>query len=1289
MPSPNPLFAALLVATVQDGPADLTERFVVADGLEVTLWAESPQLFNPTAMDVDARGRVWVAEAVNYRRWDGRNPGREHAGGDRVVILEDTDGDGSADASKVFVQDPELVAPLGICVLGERVFVSCSPNVFVYVDRDGDDVPDERRVFLTGFGGYDHDHGVHSVVAGDDGWLYVAVGNAGPHLVTDAAGFELRSGSMYTGGSPYNAENRAGLVSSDGRIWVGGLVLRVRPDGTGLGVVAHNFRNPYEVARDSYGNLFTADNDDDGNRSCRAVLVVEGASYGYFSRDGTRSWLADRRPGQETTAAHWHADDPGVMTTWTITGAGGPTGVAVYEGGVEEGPLARLRGAVLDCDAGAGVVYAHRLAVTENRAALELLEGELLRRTDASGRARGAGEGSWFRPSDVLVQLDGSVLVADWYDPGVGGHAMGDREAYGRILRVAPRGAPRAPMPIALPAGDADALADALHCPAPSVRASAREKLEALGEGAFEALERMAKGGDPRIVARVLPLLARISERGAGVARGATSHLRPGVRTVAYHALVDVGYGEIDAVRQQFGMDRSASVRAALARSLRNLAWDEYGELLVVLARETPPGDRAYLESIGIGLEGKESRYFEYLAGQFGVSMDREYFDMMWRLHPPEAVPQLAKRANERQRRLEVRAKMIDALAFVPTREAADAVYALAHVGPEDTRAQAQWWLRHNAAGDWRAFEIAPASGEGLEDATLAWSSGVLEGGIVDLDVEVAGGGRVWLVVTDGGDGRSCDWADWIEPRFVLEGGESIPLTSLDWLEESCGWGSTQLGRNCDDGPLAVGAERFEDGIGTHAPARLSFAVPPGARRLVARAGPDLGGTSQAGGTSIELQVWTRGGADRSAALALRARVLAADAGLEARVAAATELAADPEGGLFLIRLAEEGRLDEELERAVAPAILANPDLAVRALASAHFPQAADRTLPAAAQLAALEGDARRGRQVFLSERAKCASCHAYAGQGLEIGPDLTAIREKYGASEILEAIVDPSAAIALGYDTYVIATTDGRLLSGFLLAEGEDVVLRDTQGRRHVVRADEVEAKRRQELSAMPAGVALELEPQEIADLVAFLREDPARAPELGEPIELFDGRGLAGWTYHLADGDTPPSAVWTVEDGVLRCAGQPIGYLRTEADYTNFELTLEWRFDPARGPGNSGVLLRMVGPDEVWPESIEAQLHSGDAGDIWNIDRFPMIVEAARTEGRRTAKMLPSNEKPLGEWNRYRIRLDRGELTLEVNGLVQNTASWCAEVPGKVCLQSEGAYIEFRSILLRPIVN
>jgi hypothetical protein len=195
-----------------------------------------------------------------------------------------------------------------------------------------------------------------------------------------------------------------------------------------------------------------------------------------------------------------------------------------------------------------------------------------------------------------------------------------------------------------------------------------------------------------------------------------------------------------------------------------------------------------------------------------------------------------------------------------------------------------------------------------------------------------------------------------------------------------------------------------------------------------------------------------------------------------------------------------------------------------------------------------------------------------------------------------------------------------------------------------------------------------------------------------LGEKVELFNGKDTTGWKAFVPDltkDKKDPMSVWSVKDGVLQCAGRPIGYIQTEALYDNYVLELEWRFDPAKGEGNSGVLLRTIGDDTVWPKSMEAQLHSKNAGDFWNIGEHIATVDSSRTNGRHTAKLHATNEKPLGEWNKYRIVVNGGTIELWVNGLLQNIATGVEVNKGRIALQSEGAYIEFRNISLRPIQN
>ncbi len=393
-----PLCALLLLAApagAQKPPAEALASLKAADGLQVEQFAAEPMLINPTSMDIDPKGRVWVAEAVNYRR---KNFGRPilRAEGDRIVVLVDKDGDGKADESVVFYQGQDLYGPLGVCVApnadgkGQRVFVCQSPDILVFDDADGDlkaDGPPKK--FLTGFGGFDHDHGVHGLNFGPDGKLYFTVGDQGLKGVQAADG--------------------KGPVFKSGKEILGGTVFRVNPDGTNLELIAHNFRNNYEACVNSFGEVWLSDNDDDGNQQTRICFVMPGGNYGYFPRGKGES--------------HWHEEQPGIVHKTLRTGFGSPTGITFYEGTLLP---EKYRGQLLHCDAGPRELRCFH--IKPKGAGYELDKENLLTTTD-----------TWFRPSAVRVAPDGSVFVADWYDSGVGGHGMGDWTR-GRVYRVTPKG---------------------------------------------------------------------------------------------------------------------------------------------------------------------------------------------------------------------------------------------------------------------------------------------------------------------------------------------------------------------------------------------------------------------------------------------------------------------------------------------------------------------------------------------------------------------------------------------------------------------------------------------------------------------------------------------------------------------------------------------------------------------------------------------------------------------------------------------------------------------------------
>ncbi len=196
-------------------------------------------------------------------------------------------------------------------------------------------------------------------------------------------------------------------------------------------------------------------------------------------------------------------------------------------------------------------------------------------------------------------------------------------------------------------------------------------------------------------------------------------------------------------------------------------------------------------------------------------------------------------------------------------------------------------------------------------------------------------------------------------------------------------------------------------------------------------------------------------------------------------------------------------------------------------------------------------------------------------------------------------------------------------------------------------------------------------------------------------EKTMLWNGKDLTGFKPYASDTQQDLTKTWFVKDGVIRCEGNPPGYLRTEKNYANYLLHVEWRW-PEKG-GNSGVLVHMSGPDKVWPKSLECQLHSGNAGDFWLIGEGPGYTEnietaehakgGDRVNGRRVIKLKDSSEKPLGEWNSYEIICKDDWVVVMVNGVLQNVATKSSINSGKICLQSEGAPIEFRNIYLEPL--
>ena len=178
-----------------------------------------------------------------------------------------------------------------------------------------------------------------------------------------------------------------------------------------------------------------------------------------------------------------------------------------------------------------------------------------------------------------------------------------------------------------------------------------------------------------------------------------------------------------------------------------------------------------------------------------------------------------------------------------------------------------------------------------------------------------------------------------------------------------------------------------------------------------------------------------------------------------------------------------------------------------------------------------------------------------------------------------------------------------------------------------------------------------------------------------------LFNGKDLEGWVPVLAEESDEP--VFKVEDGVISVSGKPNGYLRTERQYGDYTLHVEWRW--VGEPTNSGLFQRVQEGDKVWPSTYECQLQAGRAGDILGLGGadLPDIPKGPGVRFPRSPRNHPDSqiELPAGEWNRAEIICRGKRMTVYINGSLENDVKTTLDV-GYIALQSEGGPLQFRNI-------
>jgi putative membrane-bound dehydrogenase-like protein len=678
-----PLLALLLTLPSRAADPVPVGLFTLSDpSLEITVWAHSPLFLNPTNIDIDKDGCIWVAEGVNYRKNSNRKPE-----GDRIMVLRDNNGDGTADESWPFVQEPFLKAPLGVAVIGNKVVVSMAPDLVVYTDKDGDKKfdpakGDTREVLLTGFFGRNHDHSLHSVTVGPDGKWYFSAGNCGAEF-TDKSGKTFRIGSKQNtswwprdGDRPEGDPNQtAGQKSDDGKVYVGGFIARMNPDGTNVEILAHNLRNSYENCVTSFGDIFASDNDD--QPACRVFGVLEGGNYGFASADGSRPWQADRRPGQSIATATWRQEDPGVAPAGDLYGGGAPTGIVFYENGAL-GP--QHEGTLLVCESARNTIFGYKPQPDGAGWKLERFdflttnkEGKVIG-TDYTGgaaKANASDTKTLFRPSDIAVGPDGALYIADWHDPRVGGHADMDDSLSGTIYRVAPKG-----FKSVVPKFDVateDGAIEALRSPAVHVRAlGAKAVRKKLGEFAGRLQKDYSKMAiDSPNGRHPLPVIDYLHARHAFLSFGSAV-------TFITDSFLPSFLGGVD-------------YRSPRALSYLN-GWGEPSDIYQVALKSLPN-----LNS---------------------VTWDDRTAAIAWWLHPHGSIPAFKTRSLSPALPLKARKDALTAIGYNTGADAAQAMLAIVEAlgttvaanSPEAAlKDTAMWWLLNRKDNVWKDHGLAAA----------------------------------------------------------------------------------------------------------------------------------------------------------------------------------------------------------------------------------------------------------------------------------------------------------------------------------------------------------------------------------------------------------------------------------------------------------------------------------------------------------------------------------------------------------------------------------------------------
>jgi putative membrane-bound dehydrogenase-like protein len=1040
LPAALLLFAALAVVPAREQTDAGTRKvdlnghtFTIPAEMEIELVAGPPLVSRPITADFDEEGRLYVAESAGaIDKTDIQMQKKPH----RVLRLEDTDGDGKFDKSTVFAD--KLSFPEGTLWSAGSLYVAAPPSIWKLTDTKGEGVADQRVEWFQGKTLTGCANDLHGPYLGPDGWIYWCKG-----------AFAQQT---------YERPGKAKLVTRAAHIF------RARPDGTGVEpVMTGGMDNPVDV-------VFTPGGE-------RIFTTTFFQHPGGGKRDGLVHAVYGGIYGKDHDVIYDHPwTSPSLMPVLTHLGPAAPCGLHRYEG--------KALGREYEDNVFACLFNLHKVT----RHVLEP-EGATFHSRDEDFVVSSNLD---FHPTDVIEDADGSLLILDtggWYKLCCPTSQLVKPDVPGGIYRVRRKDAPGKPgaqQVAADPRGrklkweglsPAD-LASRLADPRPAVR---RRAIEALATRGAESVSVLSQSAEK----------ARTAEARRNALWALTRIDRPDAREAARKSLADPDETVRQVALHSISLWRDKEAVPALLRILKG---------------HVPHNQRAAAEALGrIGDRSAVPGLLEAVGHASDRVLEHSLTYALIEIADREGTAAGLADSNPLVRRAALTAlDQMEGGKLDPKTVSADLGSKVAPLK------ETAWWIvsRHPEwGGDLAGFFREQLAGKDLSTAEREALARQL--------ARLAKTSAIQQLLTEALKHPRASRETRLLVLHALAG-SGLKQTPDAWIELLTG-----LLTSAD-------AELVKETVTTVRALPMPKTYPP-ALAVALRA---LGGSER---TPVGVRLAALAAAPAEAAplpaglfAFLQARLTpdepVTDRLLAAEVLAKARLSTEQllllAGSLKKVGPMEVNRLleafaqskDEQVGRALLAALRDAParsavrvDLMRQRLAK--YPPV---VLTAAEELYALlvpdlgkqrekleqlignlsSGDVRRGQLIFNSQKASCSACHAVGYLGGTIGPDLTRIGAVRNERDLLESIVFPSSSIVQGFEPVRVSTKQGKDFNGLVKRSTPDeiVLVLGVNQEARIARSD-IEEMLPSKLSVMPAGLDQQLTPQELADLVAFLK--------------------------------------------------------------------------------------------------------------------------------------------------------------------------------------------------------